>query len=268
LKAASSFSGDTFHATETLGRLGFPAWFGVGDADLALHLWRSQELDHGRPAHDVAAEITAVFGIEGAAVIPASDAPAETHVVLTDGRRVHFQEWYVGERAEPEVSSVQIARGPASPGALEAIANAGALVLGPSNAITSMGPILALDGIDEAVRRVPRRIGVSPIVLRRPSRDPGVAHHSRARERVMAAEGWADTPLAVSALATGLIDTFVIDVTDADDARYVRSALPVVSDLLDPRALAATLSSLIDGFEGGGDFRPWGSSDGARTVAP
>lgn len=258
---------ETFQTTETLRRLGFPAWFGVGDADLALHLYRSEQLAKGRSAEVVGAEVAARLGVEGCAVVPAAAEPAETYVVLADGRRLHFQEWYVGERAEPEVSSVHLRGGPASPAALEAIDSAEALVIGPSNPVTSIDPILALDGMDDAVRAVPRRIGVSPIALRRTSDDPGVAHHARARCHVMAAEGWADTPLAVAARSTGLIDAFVLDDVDADDARYVRSACPVMTDLLDPPTLARTLSSLIDGFDGGEDFRPWVADPQARTVA-
>ncbi|MBI2170093.1 MAG: YvcK family protein [Actinobacteria bacterium] len=255
-------AGDTFATNDALVELAMPSWFALGDADLALQVLRTELLAAGLTPHEVAAELTLRLGIDDAAVLPAAALPAETHVMLHDGRAVHFQEWYVHEGAEPEVARVQLARGPASPAVLDALEVADVVIFGPCNPVTSVGAILALDGVVEAVKAVPRRIAVSPIVLRRPTEDGGILHHSRARGSVLAAEGWADTPAGVAARWTGLINEFLLDRADEADVPYIRNATPVVAELLDPEALARTLADLVQAE----DFGPYGATHQIHTV--
>jgi LPPG:FO 2-phospho-L-lactate transferase len=239
---------ETFRVGAALAALGAPAWFNVGDLDLALQLLRA-----GRTVTDATRELARRLGIGPVDVLPASDQPCETHVLLEDGRVLHFQEWYVREAAEPAVREVRVPPGPAAKAALEALRAADMVILGPSSPVASIGPILARDGVTEAVRRVPRRIAVSPVAGRPGPRPPGggtagdaVRHHARARQRLLAAEGLADKPTDIAGRYAGLVRHFVLDDADAGYAAEI-SGLgmdPITCDLLSPGELAATLAEL------------------------
>jgi LPPG:FO 2-phospho-L-lactate transferase len=237
---------DTFRTRDALASMGADPWFAVGDADLALHLRRTDLLRSGRTLTEATVELARRLGAEADTVLPASDEPSETHLRLEDGRQVHFQEWYVKERARPAVRSVHLAGGPASPAALAALRHADAVVLGPSNPITSIGTILALSGMGDAVARVPLRIAVSPVVVRIDALDDATRPHTLARRKLLASEGCPDHPGAIAGRYTRLVDYFVLDRADAEEQADVRSVelQPVLADLLDPVALARTLKDL------------------------
>jgi LPPG:FO 2-phospho-L-lactate transferase len=238
--------GESFGVRDALAALGAPPWFNVGDRDLAFHLLRAGLLHSGLTLTEVTRELAQRLGVQNVAVIPASDQPSETHVVLADGRVLHFQEWYVQEEARPPVKEVKVARGPASPAALGALRGSDAVVLGPSNPVSSIGTILALDGVEEAVRRAPRRIAVSPVVLGVGTGDAGIRHHARARERLLAAEDRADTPPDIARRYDGLVQHFVLDRTDSGHVPEIeRLGLdPVTCDVLHADDLAQALVSL------------------------
>jgi LPPG:FO 2-phospho-L-lactate transferase len=148
------------------------SWFGLGDRDLATHLIRTRMLDAGYPLSAVTAALADRWQ-PGITVLPMSDQRVETHVVVTDpdsGRRqaIHFQEWWVRHRAALEPSAfVQVGVDTArpAPGVVEAFADADAVLLAPSNPVVSIGTILGVPGLREALLRTPGRIaGVSPIV--------------------------------------------------------------------------------------------------------
>jgi LPPG:FO 2-phospho-L-lactate transferase len=237
---------DTFCTRDTLALLGADPWFAVGDADLALHLLRTELLRSRGTLTEATVELARLLGVERATVLPASDEPSETHLRLEDGRHVHFQEWYVRERARPAVRSVHLAGGPASPAVLAALRDADAVVLGPSNPITSIGAILVLSGMREAVARVPLRIAVSPVVVGVDPPDEATRLHALARRRILASEGCPDHPGAIARRYTGLVDYFVLDRADAEEQADVWSLglRPVLSDLLDPVTLSYTLKDL------------------------
>jgi LPPG:FO 2-phospho-L-lactate transferase len=149
-----------------------PTWFGLGDRDLATHLVRTRMLDAGYPLSQVT-EALADRWQPGVTVLPMSDQRVETHVVVTDPesgrpRAIHFQEWWVRHRAELEPSAfVQVGVDAAkpAPGVVEALASAEAVLLAPSNPVVSVGTILGVPGLRDAVLAAPGRIvGVSPIV--------------------------------------------------------------------------------------------------------
>lgn len=238
-------TGETFRVRDGLTELGSPPWFNIGELDLAFHLLRTELLRSGKTLTEAIGELAQRLKVQGVTVLPASDEPQETHVMLQDGRLLHFQEWYVREGANPEVRQVRVAAGPASPAAADALRTADVVILGPSNPVSSLGPILALDGVNDLVRRVPRRIAVCPVVLGG-TPDSGVSHHARARERLLAAAGSADTPEGIAQLYAGLVQYFVLDRADAGHVPQVeRLALRAVTgDLLAPGDLAATLVSL------------------------
>jgi LPPG:FO 2-phospho-L-lactate transferase len=238
--------GETFRTRDALADVSARPWFNVGDLDLAFHLLRTELLRSGMTLTEVTRELTRRLGVRGVAVIPASDQPQETHVALPDGRLLHFQEWYVRESALPLVQEVRIPRGPASPAALEALRRADAVILGPSNPVSSIEPILTRHGLIDLVRQVRCRIAVCPVVQGISSSDPGVSHHARARERLLTAGGAVDTPEGIARLYVGLVQHFVLDRADSTQVPEIeRLGLnPVTCDLLDPMKLARTLADL------------------------
>jgi LPPG:FO 2-phospho-L-lactate transferase len=238
--------GETFRTRDALTDLGSPPWFNVGDLDLAFHLLRTDLLHSGKTLTEAISELARRLRVRGVTVIPASDQPHETHVVLRDGRLLHFQEWYVKERAHPEVRQVRVPPGPASPAALDALRQADAVILGPSNPVSSIGPVLSRDGLCDLVRQARRRIAVSPVVLGTGPPDAAVSHHARARQRLLAAEGAADTPEGIARLYAGLVQDYVLDTADSARVPDIeRLGLhPVTCDLLNPTELARTLADL------------------------
>ena len=181
--------GETFRVGDALAGQRVPPWFNVGDRDLALHLLRTERLRAGRSLAQTTKELSRRLGIGDVGLLPASDELSETHMVLEDGRVLHFQEWYVGERATPELREVRLAGGAASRAATHAIESADLLVLGPSNPITSIGAILALEGTREAISKASLRVAVSPVVVGIGSENPGVRHHALARQRAQSGHG-------------------------------------------------------------------------------
>jgi LPPG:FO 2-phospho-L-lactate transferase len=237
---------ETFRVRATLAALAAEPWFKIGDRDLGLHLLRTDMLRSGLTLTEATRELSRRLGVSQVAVIPASDQPCETQIVLEDGRELHFQEWYVRESAQPPVRQVRLSPGPASPAALEALRHADTVVLGPSSPVASIGPILALDGMRDAVRQAPCRIAVCPVVLGVRSADDAVRHHARARQLLLAAAGAADTPAAIASRYAGLVQHFVLDRTDAGHvAEISRLGLRAVTcDLLSARELAGALASV------------------------
>lgn len=237
---------ETFRVRDALAGLREPSWFNVGDRDLALHLLQTEHLRSGRDLTEATRELSRRLGITDVEVLPASDEPNETRVRSKDGRLLHFQEWYVGEGAKPELSAVRLAGGAASGAAVEAIEQADLLVLGPSNPVTSIGAILALEGVREAISKAPLRVAVSPVVVGVGSEDAGVRHHALARQRTLATLGCSDDPGAISARYSGLAELFFIDRADAGYEKEVRrnGLEPIRANLLDSRALAKALVAL------------------------
>jgi LPPG:FO 2-phospho-L-lactate transferase len=238
--------GETFRTRDALTDFGSPPWFNVGDLDLAFHLLRTELLHSGKPLTEATRELARRLRVQGVTVIPASDQPQETHIVLQDGRLLHFQEWYVRESAHPPVRQVRVPHGPASPAALDALRHADAVILGPSNPVSSIGPILSRHGLSDLVRQIRCRIAVCPVVLGVDPPDAGVSHHARARQRLLAAVGAVDTPEGIAKLYAGLVQYFVLDSADSAQVPAIKrlGLNPVTCDLLDPTELARTLADL------------------------
>jgi LPPG:FO 2-phospho-L-lactate transferase len=197
--------GDTFQVMDGLRELGIEVWFNLGDRDLAIGIERARRLDQGERLTDAHAAITTALGV-GARVLPMSDRPVRTRV-LTAGRWWPFQEFMIRQHGEGEVLDVDFrGRGaaPPTPEVLEALASARAIVIGPSNPIISIGPILALEGVREAIRgsRAPV-VAVSPLVRGEVVKGPTAAFMR-----------WSGLPLTsagVVAAYEGLLDGLVAD---------------------------------------------------------
>jgi LPPG:FO 2-phospho-L-lactate transferase len=165
---------DTWHVMEALERAGRPHWFRLGDRDLAMCLLRTAELRAGRRLTDAHHAVVDAMGVT-ARVLPMSDEPVST-CVGARGRKLPFQEFMIVERAEGPIESVElrgIERAPPSDSVLRAIAEADVIVIGPSNPVISIGPILALPGMRDALRAAPAPVvAVSPFVDGRAVKGP------------------------------------------------------------------------------------------------
>jgi LPPG:FO 2-phospho-L-lactate transferase len=157
---------DTFAALEQLRRLGDDAWFQLGDKDLATHIMRTRLLKEGYKLSAVVGKMSRRLGVQ-AKILPMSDEPIETRIVTPQGE-ISFQEYFVKYHWAPEVRAVRFVSAEQSnpaPGVIDAIERAEAVIICPSNPITSIGPILAVPGIRSALTeaRAPV-VAVSPII--------------------------------------------------------------------------------------------------------
>jgi LPPG:FO 2-phospho-L-lactate transferase len=215
--------GETFRAVDEL-RAFDPdlAWFNLGDLDLGTHLFRTSRLASGEPLGSVTARIAARFRVQSR-LLPMSDDPVTTRItVVADGREreLHFQEYWVRRRARDEVKAVRYAgvdRARPAPGVLEAIREADAVVFCPSNPVASLGPILAVPGIREAVAaRRDRTAGVSGIVAGAPL--AGMA------DKLMPVAGVEVTAAGAADAYTGLLGGWVVDRADRSLAPRIEAS--------------------------------------------
>jgi LPPG:FO 2-phospho-L-lactate transferase len=197
--------GDTWHVMAQLEAAGRPTWFRLGDRDLALCLVRTERLRAGEPLTTAHAAVVDALGV-GARVLPMSDQPVATWVAA-GGRRLPFQEFMILERAAPVVEDVElrgVERARPSDAVLAALAEAELIVIGPSNPVISIGPILALPGMREALAAAPAPVvAVSPFVDGHAIKGP--------TERFCA---WAGIEAGARGVATayaGVIDGLVAD---------------------------------------------------------
>jgi LPPG:FO 2-phospho-L-lactate transferase len=206
---------ETFRATEQLRRLGAGgAWFGLGDLDLAVHLYRTPRLAEGARLTKVVNEVRRSFRVPSR-ILPMSDDPVTTRIEAVDGTGtdldLHFQEYWVLRGAQVEVKNIRYegsSEARPAPGVLEAIGSADVVVLCPSNPVASIDPILAVPGIREAVsNRRAGAVGVSPIVGGAPIR--GMA------DRLLPVVGVPVSAVGVAEHYRDLIAAWVIDIVDA-----------------------------------------------------
>jgi LPPG:FO 2-phospho-L-lactate transferase len=164
-------AGETWRIKDDLAIYGVePSWFGLGDLDIATHLVRTQMIDAGYSLTDVTAALCERWQ-PGIRLLPMTDQRCETHVIVEiEGERkaIHFEQWWIQYRAAiPTLAFVQIGIEDAkpAPGVVEAIADADIVLVGPSNPVVSIGTILGVPGIREALRATPAKvIGLSPII--------------------------------------------------------------------------------------------------------
>jgi LPPG:FO 2-phospho-L-lactate transferase len=216
-------AGETFRATEELKALAAPdAWFGLGDLDLATHLYRTSALARGEGPVEITAHLADRFGIR-ARLLPMSEREVTTRIDSVDehGRALdlHFQEYWVLRGARDDVKGIRYegaSSATPAPGVLEAIADADTIVVCPSNPVASIGPILAVPAIGAAVReRRDRVVGVSPIVAGAPIR--GMA------DRLMPAAGFEVSAVGAAEFYRGVIAAWVIDERDRDLAPRIET---------------------------------------------
>jgi LPPG:FO 2-phospho-L-lactate transferase len=222
--------GDGFTVFNRLKQLGAPSWFGLSDRDLAACLYRRQFLDDGGRPTDAQAQIARGLGVE-AQVLPMCDTPVRTRIQTPGGTR-GLQEYLILDGGQPQVLGVQldgIEAAEPTPEVLKAIGGADAIVVGPSNPVISIGPILAVPGIREAIAASPAPVlAVSPYVAGAVVKGP--------TDRFMEGLDRPTTAAGVASLYAGLIDAMIVDEGDPD---------PPPAEV--PTLLAATL---MDGAAG------------------
>jgi LPPG:FO 2-phospho-L-lactate transferase len=243
-------AGETFATLDALGRYGGPTWFGLGDRDLATHLFRSERLRAGVPLHAVTAEVTRAWGLR-TRLLPMTDDHVATRITVTDGpggppRTLALQEWFVRERSAPPVVGVEFAGAATAtpaPGVLDAIDAADLVVVCPSNPVISIGPILAVPGVRERlVARRDRVVGVSPIVGGAPVKGPA--------DRLMGPLGIEVSSVGIARAHRDFCATLVIDTVDADlvDRIAAEGVTPVVTDtMMRDVGIAAALARTVVG---------------------
>jgi len=235
---------DTFTVFERLSKLGAPDWFGLSDRDLATCLYRREFLAAGGRQTDAQAQIATALGV-AARVLPMSEAPVRTKV-LTDAGRRDLQEYLVLDRGEAAVRAVElegIAEAEPTPEVAAALRDAEAIVIGPSNPVISIGPILAVPGMREAIAGSGASVvAVSPYVAGEVVKGP--------TERFMTAIGRPSTAAGVASLYTSLIDAMVVDEGDPDPppADVPTQAAPTLMDGAAARARLARI--VLDYAEG------------------
>lgn len=218
-------AGDTTTALEMLARYAEPTWFRIGDADLATHLHRTRLLRDGASLTDATAAMTAALGVPSR-LLPATDDRLRT-LLQTDAGELEFQDYFVRLRQEPEVRAVRfdgIDSARPTEAVLAAVARAELVVIAPSNPIVSIGPILALAGMREAlVVAAAPKVAVSPIVAGKALKGPA--------DRMLASLGHEPTALGVARAYAGMADRFVLDEADAALAPQVEALGMTVTTL-------------------------------------
>jgi LPPG:FO 2-phospho-L-lactate transferase len=221
---------DTFHAMDQLRELGVDVWFNLGDRDLAIGLRRAERMRAGATLTEALDEMRTALGVP-ARVLPMTDAPVRTRV-LARGRWLEFQEFMIRERGEGPVDGVEyagVAAATPPAAALEALAAARTIVVGPSNPVISIGPILAVPGMADALRAAPAPVvGVSPVVRGQVVKGP--------TEPFMAWLGLELSAAGVAAAYRGLLDGMVADEPVAGLRHAVTDTL--MTDAADRRRVA------------------------------
>lgn len=244
-------------AGELAARYDRPTWFQLGDRDLATHLLRHDLLTAGHTLSEATAVIARAWGVPGR-LLPMSDAEVTTRIHTTDGRDLHFQEWWVRERGVPDVAEVRfdgVRRASPAPGVLEALAAADIVILCPSNPVVSLGPILAVRGIRDALAR-PKVVGISPIVGGQVVR--GMA------DRLLGVWGAEVSAAAVAGLYADVLDGWVLDRADAGLAEGLTAAgvdVAVTDTIMRDAATTTALARTALQLAAGGARPPTASAD-------
>ena len=240
-------AGETWRVMESLHRLGGVTWFNLGDQDLATHCYRTQRLSEGVALGVVTAELARSWGV-GIRLVPVTDDPLRTRLQLIGGPEVGFQEYFVRLRHDVPVSGVRFEgaeQARPGPGVLETLRAADAIVVCPSNPVVSIGPLLAVPGMEEQLESARDRIvGVSPIIAGAALKGPA--------DRLLREMGFESSVVGVARWYASWMGTLVIDEADADLAGAVQAegvrcvVAPTVMSTLDrSAALSRTVLDVV-----------------------
>ena len=244
------FAEESFRVAEGLKRYGRPTWFQLGDRDLATHIHRTAMLTGGATLSEAIDSVRGSLGVK-ARILPMSDDAVPT-MLETDEGRMHLQDYFVRRKCEPVLRSIAfegVERARPAPGVIEAIGEADAIVIAPSNPLISIGPILAIPGLRDALRgRRDRVVAVSPLVGGKSLKGPS--------DKMMAELGHEVSVSGVARLYRDICSTFVIDEMDADQSPALQELgmKPVVCptvmrNLEDKERLARAILRLVEARE-------------------
>jgi LPPG:FO 2-phospho-L-lactate transferase len=241
-KKGWGFRGETFHLLKRLAVFGRINWFNLGDRDLATHIHRTAMLADGKTLTDAAESIRVELGVKSR-ILPMCNEPVPTIIESGEGA-LHFQEYLVKRRAEPIVMSIRfdgVERAKPAPGVLEAIRDAGRIVICPSNPLISIGPILAVAGIREALRaRRESVIAVCPIVGGKSLKGPS--------DKMLTELGHEASAKGVAKLYADFTGTFVIDPADESQRGAIESLgmkVAVIPTVMNTRGDKRTLARAV-----------------------
>ncbi len=211
---------ESWRAMEALGRYsdqGAVTWFNLGDRDLGTHLWRTGRLREGLTLSQVTAELANAWGLRYR-LLPVTNDPLATFVTTADGE-LPFQEYFVRHRHGIAVSSVRFAGDAAAvpaPGVLDALTHADRIIVAPSNPLVSIGPLLAVPGVHDALTANRHKVvAVSPIIAGAALKGPA--------DRMMVELGHEASVVGVAKLYESFVDTLIIDTADAPSHDLVRA---------------------------------------------
>jgi LPPG:FO 2-phospho-L-lactate transferase len=214
-------AGETFAALGALARYGVDTWFGLGDKDLATHLFRTERLRSGASLSAVTTEIAAAWGLQ-CRLLPMTDDPVPTRITVTTDSGVvelAMEEWFVRERCEPPVLDVRFDGADAArpaPGVLDALHAADTIVICPANPVLSIGPILAVPGVRDAMMAARDRVvAVTPLIAGAAVKGPA--------DRLFADLGLEPSCVGVARMYRDICSAFVLDTLDASRADEVRA---------------------------------------------
>ncbi|MSO85984.1 MAG: 2-phospho-L-lactate transferase [Acidimicrobiia bacterium] len=212
-------AGETWHAMEALGR--YPssvAWFNLGDRDLATHLFRTDRRRAGASLSQICGEIAQAWDL-GIHLLPVTNDRLQTRVTIADGTEIGFQEYFVQRQHSVAVTAVRFDGAEAArpaPGVIEGIATAQRVIIAPSNPLVSIAPVLAVAGVEEAVRaRRADTVAVSPIIAGAALKGPA--------DRLLRELGHECSVVGVARLYAPIAATLVVDEADADQLDAVQA---------------------------------------------
>jgi LPPG:FO 2-phospho-L-lactate transferase len=206
---------DTFRCLETLRKMGSETWFSIGDQDFATHIFRTELMRKGFTLSRVTEETSRHLGVK-ARIMPMTDDKFETWIRIGEGL-IHFEEYFVKRQAEDKVLGVEFlgsAKAKPAPQIVDSILDAEMVVICPSNPIVSIGTILSVEGIRDALRKTNAKIvGVSPIVNGAPIKGPA--------DKLLRGLGFEVSAFSIAKLYADFLDAFVIDTVDADEKNRI-----------------------------------------------
>lgn len=235
---------DTFISLNSLEKFGLDTWFNIGDKDIATHIYRTYLRGKGLTATEIASKIAEAFELpDNVNIMPMTDQDVETWIQTNEGE-MHFQEYLVKRKMKPEVCRVTIRNidhASPAPGVVDSIEKARAVIICPSNPIISIGPILQVKGVREALKTTRAEIiAISPLVGGVPLKGPA--------DRLMKGLGLEVSSAQVARLYSDFLDTMVIDVEDAhENQKIIDTGLKtlVVDTVMSDKEKSANLASSV-----------------------
>lgn len=243
-KKGWGLEGDTFISLNSLEKFDLDTWFNIGDKDIATHIYRTYLRGKGLTATEIASKIAEAFELpDNVNIMPMTDQDVETWIQTNEGE-MHFQEYLVKRKMKPEVCRVTIRNidhASPAPGVVDSIEKARAVIICPSNPIISIGPILQVKGVREALKTTRAEIiAISPLVGGVPLKGPA--------DRLMKGLGLEVSSAQVARLYSDFLDTMVIDVEDAhENQKIIDTGLKtlVVDTVMSDKEKSANLASSV-----------------------